>query len=64
MLTQYIVSLGATDLRKSRERSAKADNSPQANNERSYQVHLSMESFCIVFAKIDFATRLQAQPCS
>ena len=51
MLAQYLVSQGATDLRKSMKRSVEAVHSPQVNKERAFHIHLSVESFCIVFQK-------------
>ena len=49
MLVQYLVSQGATYLRKSKIESLKAVNSPQVNKERTFRVHLLVKSFCIVF---------------
>ena len=51
MLAQYLVSLGATNLQKSKINNATAVNSSQVNKERTFHVHLLMESFCIVFQK-------------
>ena len=51
MLAQYLALQSATNLRKSMKRSAKAVDSPHVNKERSFHVHLSAESFCIVFQK-------------
>ena len=48
MLVQYIVSLGATDLQKSKTKSFKAINPLQVTTIR---VHLLVESFCIFFQK-------------
>ena len=51
MLAQYLVSLGAANLRKSKSKIFKAVNSPQVNKERTFHVHLLLESFCIVIQK-------------
>ena len=51
MLANYLVSLGANNMRKPKKRSAKAANSPQVNKERTFHDHLLMESFCIIFQK-------------
>ena len=51
MLTQYLVSIGATNLRKSKRRNDEAATSPQADKESAFHVHLFVESFCIVFQK-------------
>ena len=48
MLAQYLVSLEATNLQKSKTESVKAVNSPQVSKEGTFHVHLLMESFCIV----------------
>ena len=63
MLAQYLVSLGATNLLKVKEKNVKAVNSPQVKKERKFRVNLLVESFCIVFQKYIFRTRLQAQLC-
>ena len=49
--TPMLVSQGATNLRKSKTRSVKAVNSPQVNKERTFRVHLLVESFCISIQK-------------
>ena len=51
MLVQYLVSLGATNLRKSIKNSVKVINIPQVNLKMSSHVHLLVESFCIVLEK-------------
>ena len=48
MLAQYLASLRATNLRKSKK-SVKAVNSPQVNKERTFDVHLLVKSFYIIF---------------
>ena len=45
---QYLVSLGATSLRKSKTKSDKAVNSPQVSMERAFHVRMLVESLCIV----------------
>ena len=64
MLALYLVSLGATNSRKSKIRNDKAINSPQANKERTFHVHMFVESLGIVVQYIHFRTVLQIQPCS
>ena len=49
MLAQYLALQGATNLRKSMKRSAKAVDSPQVNEERTFHIQLSVERFSIVF---------------
>ena len=51
MSAQYLVLLGATNLRKSKKKSTECVNSPQVNKERKLHAHLLVESFCIVFQK-------------
>ena len=51
MLAQYLVSLGDTNLLKSKTKSDKAANSSQVYKERIFDVHLLVENFCIVFQK-------------
>ena len=51
MLAEYLALQGATSLRKSKKRSARADDSPRVIKERSFHVYLLVESFCIVFQK-------------
>ena len=51
MLAQYLDLLGATSLRRSEKKSFKAVNSPQVNKERSFHVHLLVESFSIISQK-------------
>ena len=51
MLAEYLVSLGATNLQKSKAKGIKVVNSPQASWERIFHVHLLVENFCIVFQK-------------
>ena len=62
MLAQYLVSVGATNLLKSKTKSDKAANSSQVNKERTIHVRLLVENFCIVFQKYvlrqDFRHRL------
>jgi len=45
MLAQYLVSLGPTNLRKSKTKNVIVINSPQVNKERIFHVHLLMDSF-------------------
>ena len=59
MLAQYLVSLGATNLRKSKTKSVKAVDFPQVSKERTFHVQLLHG-----FPKVHFTTRLQAQPRS
>ena len=51
MLGHYLVSLGATYSRKSKRRSDMAINSPQANKERMFHVHMLVNSLSIVVQK-------------
>ena len=51
MLAQYLVSLRATNLRESKIKSVMAVNSPQNNKERTFHVHLLVESDCIALQK-------------
>ena len=51
MLAQYLVSLGAANLRISKARCIKAANSPYGKKEKPFNGHLLVESFCIVFQK-------------
>ena len=50
MLAQYLSSLGATNLRKSKKTSGKAVNSSQVHKGR-FHVFSLLECFCIVFQK-------------
>ena len=51
MLEQYIVPLGAINLRKSEENSVKGVDSPQAGKEKAFYAHSLIECFCAVFHK-------------
>ena len=51
MITQYLVSQGASNLQKSKTKSVKAVNCPQVNKEMTFHCQLLMESFCIIFEK-------------
>ena len=51
MLAQYLVLLGAISLQKSMKKSIKAVSSPQIEKERTFHVHLLMESFYVIFKK-------------
>ena len=43
MLAEYLALQGATNLRKSTKRSARADDSPRVNKERSFHVYLLLD---------------------
>ena len=49
MLAQHLALQGATNLRRSMKRSVEAVDSPQLKKERTFHVHLSLESFGIIF---------------
>ena len=64
MIARYLVSLGATNLQKSKTKSVMAVNSPQVDKERTVSCPFVSRKLLSRFPKIRFTTRLQAQPRS